>query len=30
MRASMKSNERLRAMLREYCAEIGEDDGQNP
>jgi ribosome-binding factor A len=26
----MTSNKRLREILREHCAEIGEDDGQNP
>ena len=26
----MKSDKRLREILRQYCAEVGEDDGQNP
>jgi len=26
----MTSNKRMREILREYCAEIGEDDGLNP
>jgi ribosome-binding factor A len=26
----MKSNKRLREILREHCAEVGDDDGQNP
>jgi ribosome-binding factor A len=26
----MKSDKRLREILRQYCAEAGEDDGRNP
>jgi ribosome-binding factor A len=26
----MKSDKRLREILRQYCAEVGEDDGRNP
>ncbi len=26
----MTSDKRLREILREHCAEVGEDDGQNP
>jgi len=30
VRASMKSDKRLREILREHCAEIGDGDGQDP
>ncbi len=26
----MNSDKRLREILREHCAEVGEDDGRNP
>jgi len=30
VRVSMKSDKRLREILREHCAEVGEDDGRDP